>query len=180
MTQRLLHIAAVAGAAALLAGCGADDEPKGKGIPAESVAELVKRLDEVQRRFDQGVDNDNVGACNDIESDSIPGIETAVAGLPSDVDPDIRETLENGIQRLRELAQEGCSGVEPAETETTPEETVPQETVTETVPEETVPEETETQPQETVPQDPQGRGPDGQGPPGQGGGAVPPEDGNGD
>ena len=181
MIQRLRHIAAVAGAAALLAGCGADDEPEGKGIPAESVAVLVERLDEIQRRFDNAVDKDNPGACEDIERDSVKAIQASIADLPADVDPDIRETLENGIQRLRELAQEGCSGVEPAETETTPEETIPPETVTETVPEETVPEETETQPQETVPQDPQGRGPDGQGPPGQGGGgAKPPEDGEGD
>ena len=183
MTQRLRHIAAVAGAAALLAGCGADDEPKGKGIPAESVAELVKRLEEVQRRFDEGVDNDNVGACNDIESDSIPGIETAVAGLPSDVDPDIREALENGIQRLRELAQEGCSGVEPAETETTPEETVTVETTpTET---ETTPTETETTPSDEVPPGQQKKDKkkdnDGATPPGQGGGGLPaPLPGDGD
>jgi hypothetical protein len=148
----------VAGAAVLLAGCGADDEPKGKGIPADAVAAIDERLDEIQRRFNDGVDNDNPGACEDIERDSVKNIQSTVANLPSDVDPDIRQALEDGIQRLRELVQEGCSGVEPAQTETTPEETVTVETTppkTETTPPatETTPPET-TPPAQTTPQDP--------------------------
>jgi hypothetical protein len=143
------YVVAVAGAAAILAGCGGDDEPKGKGIPADAVAALDERLDEIQRRFNDAVDHDNPGACEDIERDSVKNIQATVANLPSDVDPDIRQALEDGIQRLRELAQEGCSGVEPVETETTPEETVTEETTpTET---ETTPTETETTPPETTP-----------------------------
>ena len=172
---------AVAGAAALLAGCGGDDEPEGKGLPADAVAAIEQRLDEIQRRFDDATQNDNVGACNDIDSDSFRAIAQTVSGLPSDVDPDVRDALESSLERLQRLTEEGCAGVEPTETETTPEETTPPETVTETVPEETAPPETETQPQQTTPQDraPQGGGPDGEGPPGQGGGAAPP-DGDGD
>jgi hypothetical protein len=179
VTVRLRHLAAAAGAAALLAGCGSDDDPKGKGIPADAVAAIEQRLDEVQRRFDDATQNDNPGACEDIESDSFAEIDRRVTGLPSDVDPDVRDALESSLERLRQLTQEGCADVEPAQTDTTPEETIPQETVTETVPEETTPPpEPETEPQQTAPQ---GRGPDGQGPPGQGGGgAVPPSDEEGD
>ena len=178
MTRRLRHLAAVAAAAALLAGCGSDDDERGPGIPPDAVSAIEQRLDEIQRRFDDATENDNVGACNDIESDSFRSISQTVSGLPSDVDPDVRDALEGSLERLRQLTEEGCAGVEPAETDTTPEETVPQETVTETVPEETTPPpETEAEPEETGPQ---GRGPDGEGPPGQGGGTIPPDDGQGD
>lgn len=145
------YLVALLGAAALLPGCGGDDEPKGKGIPADDVAALQERLDEVQRRFDAN----NPGACEDIDNDSFKAIEQTVAGIPSDTDPEIRETLENGLAHLQELTRDGCADVEPTKTETVPEETVPEETVTETVPEETVTEEvpTETTPPETTPQD---------------------------
>jgi hypothetical protein len=164
----------VAAAAALLAGCGSDDDERGPGIPPDAVSAIEQRLDEIQRRFDDATENDNVGACNDIESDSIRSINQTVSGLPSDVDPDVRDALEASLERLRQLTEEGCAGVEPAETDTTPEETVPQETVTETVPEETTPEETEPEPQQTTPDD------GGTTTPGQGGGAVPPDDGEGE
>ena len=115
-----------------------------------------------------------MGACNDIESDSFRSISQTVAGLPSDVDPDVRDALEASLDRLRQLTEEGCTDVEPAETDTTPEETIPEETVTETVPEETTPPETDTPPQETPPDD------GGTTTPGQGGGAVPPAGDEGD
>lgn len=178
MTPRLRHLVAVAGAAVLLAGCGSDDE-RGPGIPTEAVAAIEQRLDEIQRRFDDATQNDNVGACNDIDSDSFRAIEQTVAGLPSDVDPDVRDALESSLERLRQLTEEGCAEVEPAETDTTPEETTPPETVTETVPEETTP---ETVPEEEKPEkDKDKKDDDGARPPGQGGGGAPaplPEEGD--
>ncbi len=83
------------------------------------------RLDEVQRRFDSGTDENNPGACEDIEEDSFPAIQDLVRDLPDSVDPEVQDTLEDGLARLRELTQEGCSDVEPTETETTEETTPP-------------------------------------------------------
>ena len=174
MIARLTRLAAVAGAAMLLAGCGSDDDPEGEGIPRAAITAIEQRLDEIQRRFDDATQNDNVGACNDIESDSFRAISQTVGDLPSDVDPDVRDALESSLERLRQLTEEGCADVEPVETDTTPEETVPEETVTETVPEETTPEETEPEPQPTTPDD------GGTTTPGQGGGAVPPAGQEGD
>lgn len=122
-------LTALVASAAVLAGCGSSDGPKGKGIPPESVAALQDRLDEIQRRFDDATDNTpNVGACNDIQSDSFKAVATTVSQLPDDVDPDIRDTLEAGLQRLQKLTEEGCAGVERPTTEATPPATVPPET----------------------------------------------------
>lgn len=129
-------LTALVASVAVLTGCGSADNPKGKGIPPEAAAVLDSRLDEVQRRFDAGINNGNVGACNDIQNDSLKAIARTVAQLPADTDPDIRDTLEAGLQRLQDLTEEGCAGVERPETETTP---------TETIPPETTPEETETE-----------------------------------
>ena len=169
-------------AAALVAGCGSDDDEPGPGIPSDLVRQISTQLDLIQDRLDVTRDTDKIGSCNDIELKSIPDIETLMTGIPDDTDPEIVDALEQGIARLRELASQECSDLEDQigqETETTPEETTPQETVTETVPPETTPEETNTEPQQTTPQDngSQGRGPQGEGPPGQGGGGtVPPAD----
>ena len=164
--------ALLAAAAIVVAGCGGDEEPDGRGIPAEAVTALESRLDEIQRRFDDATENGNVGACNDIQSDSFKAVATTVSQLPEDVDPEIRDTLEAGLQRLQELTEGGCADVEPPETNTTPSETAPPEST---------PEETETMPTETAPAE---DGPpeekekkdkekdDGGTPPGQGGGGL--------
>jgi hypothetical protein len=141
---------ALLGASLLAAGCGSDEEKPEPSIPAASVQEIEVRLDEVQRRFDSGTDENNPGACEDLEEDTFPAIQDLVRGLPDSVDAEVRSTLEDGLARLRELTQEGCSNLEPTDTETT-EETTPPET--ETTPPETVttPPETETTPPETTP-----------------------------
>ena len=143
-------MALAAGAALLLsAGCGSsDDPPEGEPLPPDAVAALEKRLDEVQRRYDDGTGNGNAGACQDIEKDSYKAIDATVEGLPEDVDPDVREALEASLARLRELTREGCSDVKdtPAETDTAPQQPV----VPPSVPEQTVPQ--ETVPEETVPE----------------------------
>ena len=149
MTAARRHLAALTVGAALLvpAGCGSDDE-KGEPLPADAVAAIERRLDEVQRRYDAGVEDDNVGACQDIEDDSYKAIDDTVEALPDDVDADVRDALEESLARLQDLTREGCSDVRPTRTEpeeTTPAEAEPPQTVTETVP---PPTETETAPQE--------------------------------
>ena len=173
------YIAALLGASLLAAGCGSDEEKPEPSIPAASVEELERYLDEAQRRFDSGTEENNPGACADIEDDTFPNIQRVMDDLPSSVDPEVRDTLEDGLARLRELTQEGCSGVEPTETETT-EEPPPPETVTTPPETETTPPETETTPSDEVPpgQQKKDENNDGGTPPGQGGGGTPvlPED----
>jgi cell division septation protein DedD len=153
--QTLLALAAAAALAAT--GCGSSaEEPakRGKGLPQSSVDALDRRLDEVQRRYDDGVDNGNVGACEDIEGDSFQGdggIDEIVSGLPQDVDPELRTALERSIERVRELTgdcaeQAAANPPQPVpEPEPVPVEPVPEETV----PEETTPE--KTKPEKTTP-----------------------------
>ena len=146
--RQTLAIAFACVAIALTAGCGGSEEPEGKGLPAATASELERRLDEIERRYREAADNGNVGACDDIQNDSIPAVNSLVSSLPDDVDPDVRQALEESFDRLEELAQSECSGIEPAptetQTETTPTETVPEtdttESTTETAPE-TTPEE---------------------------------------
>ena len=92
------------------------------------------------------------GACADITNDSAPAVDGIIQSLPSDVDPDIRQALEDGFSRLFTLTAEQCDETngqqtepEPApqpepdtntETETIPTETIPTET-TPTIPEQT-------------------------------------------
>jgi hypothetical protein len=156
MSVRLRHLTAILGAGVALAGagCGSDDS-SGPGIPADAVAALDERLDEIARRFQDATDDTvNVGACNDIQNDSFRAIADTLDGLPDDVDPDVREALDESFRHLQDLTQEGCTGLEQPETdtETTPTETIPEVTETETVPSD----QTETQ---TTPEQPdQGNG----------------------
>jgi len=181
----MLAIGLAGVAVALPGGCGGSDEPEGKGLPGATASELERRLDEIERRYREAVDNDNVGACDDIQNDSIPAVNQLVSGLPDDVDPDVRQAVEESFNRLEELTRSECSEVKPTETETEPE---PLPTPTETTPETTTEEtEPETTPEEEKPEEKQkkkdkedkGNGggalPPGLDPsqPGQGGGAVP-------
>jgi hypothetical protein len=163
--------ALLAGACCALAlaapGCGSDEE--GKGIPPAAAQQLDRQLDSVQRRFEMGG-----GACRDIvegDDTDVDRVEQFIDGLPTDVDPDVRDALERSFRRLFDLVQEECQPPETdTETETTPPETVPPETTpTETTPTETTPTETETETQPPADQDGnQGSGGGGGG--GQGGG----------
>jgi hypothetical protein len=155
-------------AAGLAAGCGSDDE-EGAPIPAGAAQQLESRLAEIERRFDFAG-----GACNDILDDSQPAVADIIYSLPDDVDPDIRDSLEQSFVRLFELTEQECDEEAGQETETETEpppviETEPE--TTETVPppeeedeegdeEEEAPPPVETAPPETTPPD-------------QGGGAVP-------
>jgi hypothetical protein len=134
-------------AAALAAGCGADDEPK-PSIPADSAQALEGRLAEVQRRFDVGG-----GACADIADDSQPAVESILSSLPSSVDADVRSALEQSFDRLFELAAEQCKGEEQPSTspETDTTDTTETQTTETTETETTDTSPTETEPTETTP-----------------------------
>lgn len=130
-------------ASGLAAGCGADEE-QGSPIPATAAAELDKRLDSVQGRFDFGG-----GACADIAEDQQLAGQT-IADLPEDVDPDVRQALQDGFDRLFALTDEQCDETKGQETEPDPEPLPEPETETETVPEP----ETETETIPTIPEEP--------------------------
>ena len=175
-----------------LAGCGGSEEPEGEPIPRGAVSELERRLDEVQDRYDAGVQEGIAGACNDIENDSYPAIDATVAGLPQNVDPEVRQALADSIGRLKELTSDCVDRAreqEPVNTAPEPPplpepepEPVPDETDTEehTTPDEELPPAEDPNGKEGGDEVPPGQGgtPPGQGgtPPGQGGGQFAPED----
>ena len=159
-------------AAGTSAGCGSEEE-KGSPIPADAAAELQKRLDSVRGRFEFGG-----GACGDIPEDQQLANQT-IAQLPDGVDPDVRQALQDGFDRLFDLTDEQCDETKGQETEPEPApepEPEPEpETETETIPTETIPTETtptipEQPPIEPLPpeEDPSGEGGNG--------GAVSPEE----
>jgi hypothetical protein len=164
VTRRIITIPLLLIAAALGAGCGADEETK-PSIPADQASELLARLSEVERRFDVGG-----GACEDITNDSQPAVDSILASLPSSVDSDVRGAVTESFDRLFELTAEDCKDEQetttPTETETVTTETETTETTettpTETTPTETVP--TETTTTETTPTTPEDGGGGGAGP----------------
>ena len=136
-------------AAGSVVGCGSEDE-KGRPIPQQAVVDLDSRLDEVERRMTAAG-----GACGDITNDSAPAVNTIIESLPPGVDPDVRQALQDGFDRLFTLTGEQCDETKGQETETEADpEPLPEpepETETETVP--TVPE-TETETVPTIPEEP--------------------------
>jgi hypothetical protein len=157
-------------AACLAVGCGADEETK-PSIPAASSTELLGRLNEIQDRFEFGD-----GACNDIVRDSEPGVRGVLARLPSSVDADVRNALQDSFDHLFDLTDEQCDESKGEQTDTntdTTETTETQTTDTETETTDTTnTEPTDTEPTDTEPPDtdtddlPPGQGGE---PPGQGG-----------
>jgi hypothetical protein len=138
------------GACLAAAGCGADDE-KGKPIPADTAAALERQLDGVQARLDNG----SAGACQDIlegtRGPNRDAVQQLLDGLPNDVDPDVRDALEQSFNNLWSLVESKCQDLQPdqptqtqTQTQTQPEpETDTTETQTETT--ETTPPETDTE-----------------------------------
>jgi hypothetical protein len=117
-------------------GCG-DDE--GRQIPAAQSTALRDQLQTIKRQI-------ATDPC--ISDASLTQLESEVAALPRDLDEDVRQTLEEGIERLRTLVNQECADQpEPEEEQTgTEEETTPTET-TET--------ETDTSPTDTTPPEPE-------------------------
>jgi hypothetical protein len=132
---RLLVLLGCLVALAVAGGCGSDDE--GEPIPQAQAEELEKQLASIEDRLAFGG-----GACDDIENDNLPSVESIVSRVPESVDPDVRDALRESFDRLFELSREQCEAE--SETDTTPTETTPTETTPpETTRPETVPTETQ-------------------------------------
>jgi hypothetical protein len=153
-TLKRISLLLALGVCLAAAGCGSDDEG-GKPIPADAAAALESQLDGVQARLDNGTP----GACRDIlEGSRGPNrdaVQQLLDGLPGDVDPDVRDALEQSFDNLWSLVESKCGELQADEptqtqTQTQPEpetnttevptdtvETTPPETDTETAPEET-------------------------------------------
>lgn len=161
-SKAIFAIVALAASLAI-AGCGGDNESEGD-LPAEDAATLLGQLEEVQANLD-------VGSCF-VAADEADLLIADIQELPSDVDGDLRQALENGAEQLRVLLEDPDQCERPTTTsETTTEETTTEETQTEetTATEETTTEPTTTTtPTQTTPTTP-GSGGVGPGSPGQGG-----------
>jgi hypothetical protein len=163
----------------MAAGCGGDEE--GKGLPSAQVQLLNGRLDETQRRLDDG----SAGACRDILNDTKPEVGRIVDSLPNDVDADVRDALVESYDNLWSLVEDRCQEAEQDEQsqqEPEPEPTQTEPTETDTTPTDTTPTETTTTPEEApLPNDGDGGGvPDnnGNGNGGGNGGGVGPDGAN--
>jgi hypothetical protein len=120
-------------------GCGnSGPEPS---IPAESARTLLAKIAEIRA-------NVEVGSCL-VAADKTDDLLADIADLPSDVNPDVRQALDNGANNLKLLLTDPseCEG----RTETTTTETTEPTTTEETTTERTEPTTTErTQTQETT------------------------------
>jgi hypothetical protein len=93
-------------AAGLAAGCGGDDNESGEPIPPDQAAALQRQLESIENRFQFGGD-----ACADITGNTDPNttaVRSVLDSLPQDVDPDLRDSLEQSFDRLFQLVQEQC------------------------------------------------------------------------
>jgi hypothetical protein len=170
-TLKRISLVLSLGACLAAAGCGSDDEG-GKQIPAAQAQELQTRLSEAERRLN----DESAGACRDILSDTQPAVARTLDSIPSSVDPDVREALQESFDNLWSLVESNCQDLKPDEPAQTETNTQPDTTPPETTPT-TPPETTPTTPPETTPTSPdeQPLPPEGDG---NNGGAIPP-DGNG-
>jgi hypothetical protein len=160
--KKIGAVIAVAGVAAVVVGCGGEDEPE-PSIPLEDATGLVAELDEVR-------ENVEVGSCV-VAQEQAEEFLARVDDLPSDVNDEVRDALEDGGNRLVSLATDPSQCESDTETETEPTETEPTEP-TETEPTDTEP--TETQPTETTETTPTEPTTPTQPPPGGGSGGVGP------
>jgi hypothetical protein len=153
------RIALALAATIALAGCGDEEGPQ---ISQTQSSQLRGQLQQIKRE---------VASDPCISDASLATLEGQVDALPQDLDEDVRQSLEDGVERLRELVDQECADrPEPEEEQTeTEEETTP----TETTPTETAPPPTETAPPtDTAPEEPEeedGGLPGGGGEPGSGG-----------
>jgi hypothetical protein len=158
-------------AACVTAGCGADEETK-PSIPAAASTDLQSRLSEVERRMAAGG-----GACTDIVKDTEPAVHSILAALPSSVDPDVRDALQESFDHLFDLTSQQCdktkgqqtdtqtdTNTTPTDTNTTPTDTNTTPTDTNTTPTETNTTPTDTQPTDTAPPEQPGNSGGAQGP----------------
>ena len=136
-------LALCVGALLALSGCGGDDD-EGRPIPANDANRMISLI---ERADQQSAD----GTCNGAKA-KVREAQDVLEGVPRRVDPDVRQGIADGLDRMHELIESECQRPERTDTETTPTETTVTETVpTETTPTETTPTPTPTTPTETTP-----------------------------
>jgi hypothetical protein len=139
-----LGIALAVAATIALAGCGDEEGPQ---IPEDQSNALRGQLQDIKRQVETGE------AC----TVSLSELQLQVGRLPRNLDEDVRQSVEDGVEHLTGLVNEECEQMpqQPEQTDTE-EETTP----TETVPPETTPPETEElpPPTETAPEEEDGGG----------------------
>jgi hypothetical protein len=168
-------LTAVAVAAAIpLAGCGGGGDEK--TIPHDDGAKLIRILHKAR---DAAGDP---AKCDTLQS-AVRQAKAQVDSLPSSVDSDTRQSLDNGVANLADRARQDCANVQTTTTPTTTTPTVSTPTVTppptETAPPtNTTPTTPTTPPTNTEPTTPQTQPPP-QTVPGQGNGGSPPGQGKG-
>ena len=153
---------------AVAAGCGGDEE--GKGLASAQVQLLDGRLDETQRRLDDG----SAGACRDILNDTKPEVGRIIDSLPNDVDADVRDALVESFDNLWGLVDDRCQEAE--QKEESQQEPEPEPEPTQTEPTQTETTETDTTTTETTPPATEELPPEGDG---DNNGGVPGNNGNG-
>lgn len=124
---RALTIACAIGAAcaAILAGCGGGD--KSAGLPPREAEQLIAILDQVEANAD-------VGSCA-VAQTYASDLSDQIATLPQDVDPGLRQALEDAAARLDDLlgrSDGGCGTEQPEQTNTETSETTEATETTET------------------------------------------------
>lgn len=139
MTSGRFQAALLCGALLLLPGCGSDDE--GDPIPAAQAERLIGAI--------QAADQYNAdGRCTRART-KVRDARFLLTRVPESVDPDVRQAIGNGLDRLASLIDSECEPPQSTETETTP--TTTTVTETQTTPTETQP--TQTTPTQTQPTD---------------------------
>jgi hypothetical protein len=136
--------------AGLGVGCGANNQ--GKPLPRQTASQLLAQLQSIEDRFNFPGGQ----ACSDITDGSDPNttkVANLIDSLPNNVDPDLRNAVQQSFDHLFQLVQQECGqGSTQTNTDTTPTDTTPTDTTpTDTTPTDTTP--TDTTPTDTTPTD---------------------------
>jgi TolA-binding protein len=157
--RSILLALVLAASAAVAAGCGGDSGPD-PSIDNADATTLVTKLEEISAN----VDVDSPCVAEDRTGDLISDIQA----LPSSVDADVRQALDDGANNLQDLLSSECEERTATETTTT-EPTTTEETTTERT-QPTTTERTETEPETTTETQPTPTQPGGTNPGGNGNG----------
>jgi hypothetical protein len=147
-------LALCAGVLLALPGCGGGGDDSGTPIPSQQANQMNALLAQADRQSSQGT-------CNGADA-KVRQAQGVLDSVPRSVDRDVRQSIADGMERLRALIASECKRPQQTQTETTPTETTPTETTqtettqtettqTETTPTETTPTETTTTPTTTTP-----------------------------
>jgi hypothetical protein len=126
----ILLALALATASAGVMGCGGSSGPD-PSIPPQNAAVLKAKLDEIKANVD-------VGSCL-VAADKTDDLLADIADLPSSVDNDVKQALDNGANNLKLLLTDPSKCQGRSETTTTTESTTAPTTTEETTTERTQP-----------------------------------------